>query len=150
MISLTAIFTAAQRVNKWQLVHGEERQSECLRKLREAAKLIEDTCIVTPPPTIISPEATCLLAGDCCHSLHPLLGQGLNLGLEDAATLGHLLSHVQSPIQLPKAVLLYDRLRTDRAKKLDNETCVKLEKLRWFDDGLERCLNKDTQTVYEW
>lgn len=108
---------------------------------------------MTPPPTMISPEATCLLAGDCCHSLHPLLGQGLNLGLEDAATLGRLLSHVQSLTQLPKAVLLYDRLRTDRAKKLDKETHVQLEKLLWSDDGLQRRLNKDTEngsgTVHE-
>ncbi|KAL2274348.1 hypothetical protein FJTKL_03267 [Diaporthe vaccinii] len=103
---LTAIFDAAQRVNKWQLVH------------------------VPAPSTIISPEATCVLAGDCCHSVPPLLAQGLNLGLEDAAIFGHLLSHVASPKQLSKALALYDRLRTERSDRLLDETCAQIDKLR--------------------
>lgn len=80
---------------------------------------------------MLSTEATCVLAGDCCHSLHPFLAQGLNLGLEDAATLGQLLTHVGFPNQLSKALALYDQLRTDRARKMLDETLVQINKLRW-------------------
>lgn len=112
--------------------------SEDLRETWEAAPLIEGTCTVPPPPTMVSTEAKCLLAGDCCHSLHPFLSQGLNLGLEDAATLGQLLSHVDSPSQLPDAIALYDSLRTNRARKVDSETWVQVEQLRHVGGGLKR------------
>ncbi len=32
-----------------------------------------------------------VLAGDACHGMHPLAGQGLNMGLRDAAALGEVL-----------------------------------------------------------
>lgn len=89
-----------------------------------------------------SPEQTCVLAGDCCHSFHPCLAQGLNLGLEDAATLGQLLSHVTSPKQLSKMVASYDRLRTDRARKIFDETSAQVEKLRWSGGELEKCTHE--------
>lgn len=106
---------------------------------REAEQLTDEIRTVPPPPTISSPERTCVLAGDCCHSLHPFLAQGLNLGLEDAATLGQLLSHVTSPNQLPKMVASYDRLRTDRATKIFDETRAQVEKLRWSGEELQKC-----------
>jgi 2-octaprenyl-6-methoxyphenol hydroxylase len=31
------------------------------------------------------------LAGDCAHGIHPIAGQGLNLGLKDAAALAEVL-----------------------------------------------------------
>ena len=31
------------------------------------------------------------LAGDCAHGIHPIAGQGLNLGLKDAAALAEML-----------------------------------------------------------
>lgn len=91
-----------------------------------------------------SPQRTCVLAGDCCHSLHPFLAQGLNLGLEDAATLGQLLSHVTSPDQLSQAVESYDRLRTDRARKILDETRAQVEKSRGFGGELQKCPQKPT------
>lgn len=100
-----------------------------------------------PPSTMISPKGTAVLAGDCCHSLNPLLGQGLNLGLEDAATLGQLLSHVQSPNQLPEAIALYDGLRIDRARKLDDETWVQVEKLRHCFDGLQKYIHGNAEDI---
>ncbi|KAG6361804.1 hypothetical protein INS49_010033 [Diaporthe citri] len=123
---LTAIFNAAQRVNKWQLVH------------------------VPPPPTMISPEATCVLAGDCCHSLPPFLAQGLNLGLEDAATLGHLLSHIALPNQLSKALVLYDRLRKDRVERLLDETCIQIDKLRELQEHSHGEPVESSSTVHDW
>lgn len=99
---------------------------------------------VPPPPTMSSPERTCVLAGDCCHSFHPCLAQGLNLGLEDAATLGQLLSHVTSPKQLPKMVASYDRLRTERAKRIFDETGIQVEKLRWSGGELEKSTHENS------
>jgi salicylate hydroxylase len=93
---------------------------------------------VPPPPTMVSPDTTCVLAGDCCHSLLPFLGQGLSLGLEDAATLGQLLSHVKAISQMPKAVAMYDRLRTERARKIDHETGLQVNKLHLFYGGLQK------------
>lgn len=146
-MSLTAIFNAAQRVNKWQLVHGEKLQLGCSSDM--VARLI-CTRIVPPPPTMVSSEATCVLAGDCCHSLPPFLAQGLNLGLEDAATLGHLLSHVASPTQLPKALSLYDRLRTNRAEKLLEETSAQIDKLRELQEHSDEEPIDSSSTVHDW
>lgn len=109
---------------------------------REAEQLTDEIRTVPPPLMISSLERTCVLAGDCCHSLHPSLAQGLNLGLEDAATLGQLLSHVTSPKQLSKMVASYDRLRTDRAKKVFDETSAQIEKLRWSGGELENCTHE--------
>lgn len=133
--SLKTIFGAAQRVNKWQLVHGNNSRSKCHS---ERGFATDQRRAVPPPPAMISAEATCVLVGDCCHSFHPFLTQGLNLGLEDAATLGHLLSRVGSSNQLPKALALYNRLRTDRARKLLDETCVQVEKLHQPVDELQK------------
>lgn len=83
-----------------------------------------------PPPTLVSSQATCILAGDCGHSIPPFLEQGLNLGLEDAAALGCLLSHVTSRAQLPRATALYSRLRTERASELLEETEIHENELR--------------------
>lgn len=111
----------------------------------KVARLINDIHTVPPPPTMVSPEATCVLAGDCCHSIHPFLAQGLNLGLEDAATLGQLLSHVTSSNQLSKALALYDRLRTERAGKLLDETCVQVDKLQSREISIDSSV-----TVHDW
>lgn len=116
----------------------------------EVAPLIDDTRTVPPPPTMISPEVTCVLAGDCCHSLPPLLAQGLNLGFEDAAILGHLLSHVGSPNQLSKALALYDRLRTDRAERLFGETCAQIDKLRESQEHSHEEPVGNSGTVRDW
>lgn len=116
----------------------------------EVARLINDTRTVPPPSTMISPEATCVLAGDCCHSLPPFLAQGLNLGLEDAAVLGHLLSHVASPMQLSKALALYDRLITERAERLLDETCAQINKLRESQEHSREEPAGSSSTVPDW
>lgn len=61
------------------------------------------------------PQNTTILAGDSCHTILPYLGQGLNLGLKDAAVLGCLLGHGRSKDQIPKVTEMYESLRMSRA-----------------------------------
>jgi 2-octaprenylphenol hydroxylase len=60
------------------------------------------------------------LIGDAAHQIHPLAGQGINLGLLDAATLAHTLaSHLlATPLADPGDALVLRRY--ERARKGDN------------------------------
>lgn len=57
------------------------------------------------------------LVGDAVHSIHPLAGQGANLGFKDAAALSNLITQADRS-ELGKLSLLS---RYERARKLDNQ-----------------------------
>jgi 2-octaprenyl-6-methoxyphenol hydroxylase len=58
-------------------------------------------------------QGRCVAIGNAAQTLHPVAGQGLNLGLRDVATLTHCLRDwVANPTRSPeKALTIYDSLR---------------------------------------
>lgn len=61
----------------------------------------------------------CALIGDAAHTVHPLAGQGVNLGLLDAATLADVLAEARSEREDPGALRLLRRY--ERRRRPQNE-----------------------------
>lgn len=91
------------------------------------------------------------LIGDCAHNIHPLAGQGVNLGFADAQELSQQLTNNN------KQIGDYGALRSyARARRLDNELMAKTmsalnwiykennEPLRWLRGFGMNVINKNT------
>jgi 2-octaprenyl-6-methoxyphenol hydroxylase len=80
-----------------------------------------------------------LLAGDAAHVIHPLAGQGINMGFKDAAALVDVLKdclQVGLPVSDRAAHKKYERWR-----RLDNFSMI------FATDGLERLFSSDLKII---
>ncbi|QJR13687.1 FAD-dependent monooxygenase [Usitatibacter palustris] len=78
-------------------------------------------------PHVVMPGAA--LIGDAAHGIHPLAGQGVNLGFQDARVLAHVLSG-RSALERPGDLRVLRRYA--RARRED------VGSVQWLSDGLDR------------
>ena len=79
------------------------------------------------------------LVGDAAHGIHPIAGQGLNLGFQDAIALAGLLIEAQGHGQDPGADALLQRYQ--RARRPDNLLMLGMT------DGLDRLFSNDNPVL---
>jgi ubiquinone biosynthesis UbiH/UbiF/VisC/COQ6 family hydroxylase len=79
-----------------------------------------------------------VLAGDAAHTVHPLAGQGLNLGLADARELAHALHEREywRPVGDEKLLRRYERARK-----------AQVAAMQWATDSLQRLFAQDARPV---
>lgn len=106
-------------------ISGLESEALC-REVQTAARgALGELALVTPPRSyalrrlaverLVAPRVA--LAGDAGHVIHPLAGQGLNLGLQDARALGAVLAS-REPFRDPGDLRLLRRYERSRAEPI--------------------------------
>ncbi len=78
-----------------------------------------------------------LLAGDAAHIHHPVGGQGLNLGVQDAVNLGWKLAQVVKGVSPDSLLESYHAERHPVAARVLKNTMAQIALLRRGDDGLK-------------
>ncbi|MGQ4005452.1 FAD-dependent oxidoreductase [Francisellaceae bacterium CB300] len=86
-----------------------------------------------------------VLVGDACHSIHPLAGQGVNLGFKDVISLTRILSQTFSKGRLLWHTSTLDKYQRDRM--FDNKKMIAL--MKSFKEGFAS-ENKYIQEARRW
>jgi salicylate hydroxylase len=66
----------------------------------------------------VHPSGRTVIIGDAVHATLPYLAQGAAMAIEDAATLGSVLSHVDSIDDLPRLLNFFYGLRINRVHSI--------------------------------
>src|SRR5688500_12473093 len=106
-------------------VSGLQGQALCAEVFNASRGELGELALVTPPRSyplrrlsarrLVAPRVA--LAGDAGHVVHPLAGQGLNLGLQDARALSSVLAE-REPQRDPGALRLLRRYERSRAEPI--------------------------------
>jgi ubiquinone biosynthesis UbiH/UbiF/VisC/COQ6 family hydroxylase len=106
-------------------IAGLEPAALCTEVALASADALGSFALVTPPRSyrlqrlsaqrMIAPRVA--LVGDAAHVIHPLAGQGLNLGLQDARTLSQVLNR-REPVRDPGDARLLRRYERQRAEPI--------------------------------
>ncbi|GBE85602.1 FAD-dependent monooxygenase OpS4 [Sparassis crispa] len=90
-----------------------------------------------PLDTWIDKSGRVILLGDACHPMLPYRAQGAAMAIEDAATLGKLLSHLSSMEQLTALLNAYQDLRLPRTAATQASSRLN-QKIFHLPDGPEQ------------
>jgi len=74
----------------------------------------------------------CLLLGDSAHSLHPVAGQGLNVGIRDIATLGHIIHSFSQQGDPWENSRLHQQYSRKRRREHRNFVAMTHGLIQWF------------------